>query len=136
MVNQTFPSSNFEIIVVGKINEKFINKIIKEVREKRNIQITYEEVNDESIGVKLHRATEIAKGEIITFLGDYDIFYENKLSVIDKLIRCKENYSFLRHTTDYIDENSRIVMKTDRLSNPIYITDENWLILNFLIMVP
>ncbi|ABP95981.1 MULTISPECIES: glycosyltransferase [Metallosphaera] len=128
VVNQNAPSSDYEILLVGKIDENILNKIISKVKIKRgDVKIAYEEVNEESIGAKLYKAIKIANGKIITFLEDDDIFYHNKLSVIEKLINCEEKRSFLRHAVDLIDEKSNVISRTERVeSNPVYITNEDW----------
>lgn len=128
VVNQNVPSSDYEILLVGKIDENVLNKIISKAKIKRgDVKIAYEEVNEESIGAKLYKAIEIANGKIITFLEDDDIFYYDKLSVIEKLVNCKEKKSFLRHVVDFIDEKSNVISRTERVkSNPAYITDEDW----------
>ena len=98
VLNQTLDKEYYEIIVIKNFGDKYIDDFI----DKNNI-IGIISVQD-SLGGKLQEALNIARGTVISFLEDDDLFSENKLGVVYKEFT-KDNNIVYYHNA-YIPINS------------------------------
>ena len=81
VLNQTLPRKYYEIIVVKNFIDSDIDKYIND----NNIKNIFS--NDISLSGKSVEAIKSSHGEIISFLDDDDMFYNNKLEYIYDLFK-------------------------------------------------
>lgn len=104
-VHQSFPRTQYEILVVADFNDAEIGEHCKV----NNVEFIFDPRH--GIGTKMAIGIERAAGEIICFLNDDDLFCENKLSTI---------FNYFRESPDtvYIHNNSlRINASGDIINN-------------------
>lgn len=84
-LNQTLDKKYYEIIVIKNFTDKDIDDFINQNKIIRIIS------NQESLGGKLVEALNIARGTVISFLEDDDLFFENKLDIVYKKFKTNKN---------------------------------------------
>ena len=100
VLNQTLDKKYYEIIVIKNFTDQneddFINKNkIKHI------------VMDGSVGEYLDKGISEAKGEIISFLDDDDLFFENKLDIVYKVFKKDDNIVYYHNLCEPINENGK-----------------------------
>jgi len=92
VLNQTLDKDKYEIVVVSNVDlpEREGVKIIKS--------------NERWQGPKFAQAIEEAKGEIISFLDDDDLFLPNKLEVVYKVFRENEKIGLFKNPVKWVNE--------------------------------
>lgn len=101
-VNQTLSKDKYEIIIIKNFYDESIDKIISEHKIK-NINM------DGNIGKYLYTGLNEAKGNIISFLDDDDMFFENKLEVVYEMFKNNKKLVYFHNLPQFIDENDNSV---------------------------
>ena len=113
VVNQTLDKEHYEIIVIKNFTDDIIDSYIQN-KKIRGI------VSDlESLNGKLFEALNIARGTIISFLDDDDLFCENKLNIVYTEFKKDDNIVYYHNAPIPINEkymkfNKRFNKKFDR----------------------
>lgn len=103
-INQTLSRDKYEVIVSKNFKNKFLDEYIKENEGKL---IYFEEG---SIGEQLVDAIQYAKGEIICFLDDDDLFTKDKLKFVYSTFKKNKNLGYL-HNYEYLIDKNGIILK-------------------------
>ena len=98
-LNQTLDKKYYEIIVIKNFSDNIIDDFIN----KNNIKNIPS--NDASFSGKICEALKIARGNIISFLDDDDLFFNNKLEYVNKIFNDK-NVVYYHNKNIVINENS------------------------------
>ncbi len=101
VTNQSLPRDKYEIILIKNFNDENIDKFA----EQNNIQNLYSE--DKRFSGKIFEALTVAKGDIICFLDDDDMFYQSKLSYVHQKFLDNEKLCYLHNKFTPVDENGR-----------------------------
>ncbi|MEM0447613.1 MAG: glycosyltransferase family 2 protein [Thermoplasmata archaeon] len=104
VLNQTLNRSLYEIIVV----KNFENQEIDELIRKNEIINLKSELNS-LVGEDLALGIEKAKGEIVCFLDDDDLFLPNKLKVVHDYFIEYKDLAYFHNAEYFIDENGNEV---------------------------
>jgi glycosyltransferase involved in cell wall biosynthesis len=99
VINQTVNRALYEIIVVKNFDDQKIDKLLVD-NDIINLRVKVHS----SIGEDLSIAVEKAKGEVITFLDDDDLFMANKLEIIYKTFKEFKDLSYLHNNEYFIDD--------------------------------
>lgn len=97
VLNQTLGREKYEIIVIKNFRDDTIDKLTEENHIK-NIMM------DDIIGNYLYKGITEARGNIISFLDDDDIFFQNKLEVVYNIFKSNSNLVFYHNLPQFIDE--------------------------------
>lgn len=99
VLNQTLSRNKYEIILIKNFEDSHIDEIIN----KNSIK----SINmDGTIGMYLLRGLLSAKGNVIVFLDDDDMFFENKLEFVYNLFKQNEQLVYFHNLPQFIDENN------------------------------
>lgn len=101
--NQSLPRDKFEVIVVKNYEDQAIDNLIKRIGG-RNIVTT-----ENNLGGKIAIGVEEAKGEVITFLEDDDVYTPERLQVIWNVFKSQRNLIHFHNEYAYIDEKSNFI---------------------------
>ena len=102
-LNQTLDKKYYEIIVIKNFNDEIIDTFI----ENNNIiQI----LMDGTIGKFLYAGINESHGQIISFLDDDDLFFNNKLEDVYNLFK-NNNIVYYHNLLEYINENKISINK-------------------------
>ncbi len=107
VLNQTLDKKYYEIIVIKNFNDSIIDKFIDD----NNIINIYS--NNKTIAGKMYEASKIAKGDIISFLEDDDLFFNNKLEYVYNLFKNNNNLVYYHNAIQYIDDYGNIINRRD-----------------------
>ncbi|MGC8701278.1 MAG: glycosyltransferase family 2 protein, partial [Thermoplasmata archaeon] len=99
VLNQTFEKSFYEIIVIKNFEDQEIDNLIDE-----NKIISLKTRDDSLIGEDLALGIERAKGEVISFLDDDDLFMPKKLETVYNYFKKYENLVYLHNSEYFINE--------------------------------
>ncbi|QRF75052.1 Glycosyl transferase family 2 [Thermoplasmatales archaeon] len=102
-VNQTLEKKNYEIIVIKNFQDDMIDNYIV----KNNIKGIIS--NDNSLGGKLIEALNVATGDIISFLEDDDLFFENKLDIVYNEFKKDNNVVYYHNLSVPINRNGKAI---------------------------
>jgi glycosyltransferase involved in cell wall biosynthesis len=100
VINQTLNRDFYEIIVIKNFDDQEIDNLI----EKNKIISLKSRDDSSSIGGKLALGIERAKGEIISFLEDDDLFMPEKLETVYNFFKKYEDLVYLHNSEYFIDE--------------------------------
>jgi len=107
VLNQTLDKKYYEIIVIKNFNDNAIDKYIEENNIKNILS------NDKSLPGKIYEALGTAKGEIISFLDDDDLFFNNKLKDVYNIFKNK-NIAYYHNQFKIINEKGDIISREAR----------------------
>ena len=107
VLNQALDRSFYEIIVVKNFDDHEIDNQIEE-----NKIIKFKARDDSFIGEDLAIGIENAKGEIISFLDDDDVFLPYKLTNIIKEFVRDPKLIYYKNNMKIIDKNANVIYKT------------------------
>ncbi len=99
VINQTLSRSLYEIIVIKNFDDQEIDNLI----EKETI-INLKVRDNSLIGEDLSLGIEKAKGEIISFLDDDDLFMAEKLETVYNSFKKYENLVYFHNNEYFIDD--------------------------------
>jgi len=105
-LNQTLDRSKYEIIVTKNFTDDKIDNYIKENGGKL---IFFEEGG---IGERVADALKYAKGEVICFLDDDDLFMKDKLEYIYNVFLENKNLVYVNNARIYIDDKGNYLNKS------------------------
>ena len=91
-LNQTLDKKYYEIIVIKNFRDENIDDFII---ENKIVEIIS---NDNSLAGKLIEALNVAKGTVISFLDDDDLFSSNKLEVVYNKFKSNNNICYYHNT--------------------------------------
>lgn len=97
VLNQTLGREKYEIIVIKNFRDDTIDKLAEENHIK-NIMM------NDIIGNYLYKGITEARGNIISFLDDDDIFFQNKLEVVYNIFKSNSKLVFYHNLPQFIDE--------------------------------
>ncbi|WP_054836880.1 glycosyltransferase [Metallosphaera hakonensis] len=100
VLNQTLDPSKYEILVVGKLENKEILDFLRRER------IMFIENKERAIGPKIVDALKMAKGRIISFLEDDDLFHPDKLETVIENFSHDKKIGFMSHPLHIIDNEN------------------------------
>lgn len=107
VVNQTLGREKYEIILIKNFKDEDIDRIVNE----NGIG----SVNLEgTIGEYLKAGLEQAKGEVISFMEDDDIFCKDKLEVVYDLFKSNEKLVYFHNISQFINENKNPISRFGR----------------------
>lgn len=98
VLDQTLDHDKYEIILIKNFRDENVDKIAKEYMIK-NIYM------EGTIGEYLKVGLQEAKGNVISFMDDDDIFLKNKLEVVYALFKNNEKLVYFHNLSQFIDEN-------------------------------
>ncbi|WP_409366451.1 glycosyltransferase family 2 protein [Metallosphaera sp. D4-4] len=110
VLNQTLDNDKYEIVVVGKLQNRDILEFLQKER------ITFIENKERAIGPKIVDGLRKANGDIISLLEDDDLFHEDKLEVVLDTFTKDKSLGFMSHPLHIINEEG----DHDPLSNTGY----------------
>ena len=96
VLNQSLDKSLYEIIIVTNFEIEMKNELLKNVKS----VVTH----NSSIGYKLSLGVKIAKGEVIAFLEDDDIWEVNKLEILHKIFSDHPKIGYYHNNFSIIDD--------------------------------
>jgi glycosyltransferase involved in cell wall biosynthesis len=102
VLNQTLDKKYYEIIVIKNFTDKNIDDFINENKIKP-IFI------DGTIGEYLYKGISEANGEIISFLDDDDLFFENKLEIVYKEFKKDNNIVYYHNLYMPVNRNGATI---------------------------
>ena len=105
IINQTLNKEYYEIIII----KNFLTPFDKDWKEK-GIKILF--LENGNIGTFLKLGVRMAKGEIIVFLDDDDIFFTNKLGILYNFFKVHKEVVYYHNNTIAIDERGRQIDET------------------------
>ncbi|MEM3977424.1 MAG: glycosyltransferase family 2 protein, partial [Thermoplasmata archaeon] len=100
VLNQTLNRSLYEIIVVKNFENQEIDELIR-----KNEIINLKSESNSLIGEDLALGIEKAKGEIVCFLDDDDLFLPNKLKVVHDYFIEYKDLAYFHNAEYFVDEN-------------------------------
>jgi len=103
VINQTLDKQYYEIIVIKNYNDGKIDDFIN----KNNIINIFS--SDNSIVGKIDDAIKISNGDIISFLEDDDLFFENKLEIVYKEFKKDMNIVYYHNLCVPINKNGETI---------------------------
>ena len=103
VLNQTLDKEYYEIIVI----KNFIDKNIDDFIKVNNIIGIIS--NQDSLSGKLAEALNIARGTVISFLEDDDLFFENKLDIVYKKFTKDSDIVYYHNLWIPINRNEKII---------------------------
>ncbi|BCU69063.1 glycosyltransferase [Stygiolobus caldivivus] len=115
-LNQTLNRSEYEIIVAKAYNNDYIDKFLEE-----NGVISVTEVKPLNRSF-IAKAIDIAKGEILCFLDDDDLFLSEKLETVLNYFSKYENLGYIKHANyGFINNDIPTRIPKEKNYNEIYI---------------
>ncbi len=131
-VNQTLPKDKYEIIVTKNFKDKKIDSFIKSHGGKL---IFFRQGN---LGSQLADALKHAKGEVICFLEDDDLFEKEKLEKIYNIFKKNDKLVYIRNADTYIDRFGKTLShgpsKFEKILGDIEIKEANKNVIDLLII--
>jgi glycosyltransferase involved in cell wall biosynthesis len=106
VLNQTLDRSKYEIIVTKNFVDEKIDSYIK----KNGGKLVFFEKG--SVGAQIADALKYAKGEVICFLEDDDLFVKEKLKYVYDTFQKNKSIVYINNARKYIDENKRYLSKS------------------------
>jgi glycosyltransferase involved in cell wall biosynthesis len=101
-LRQTLPREFYEVIVVKNFEEREIDRRLEE----SGVRSILSEAPEQ--GEHLAAALEEAKGEVLSFLDDDDVFSTGKLEAVRSAFR-REGVVFHRNRRAFIDAGGRLI---------------------------
>jgi Glycosyltransferases, probably involved in cell wall biogenesis len=102
-VNQTLDKKYYEIIVIKNFQDENIDNYLLENNIKGIIS------DDISLGGKLNEALNVAKGNVISFLEDDDLFLENKLDTVHNKFKKDANIVYYHNRHVPINKDGKTI---------------------------
>ena len=99
VLSQSIDSSNYELIITKDFHDEELDEIIK----RNGIKGIF--LEGDSIGKRMAHALEFAKGEVIAFLDDDDIWDRDKLSHVFRIFSSDGSIVFYHNAEFFIDDN-------------------------------
>lgn len=103
VVDQKIDRQRFEIIVTKDYEDAEIDSFAEQSGAKLLVH------GGRSIGGRLSYALGQAKGEVITFLEDDDLYEENRLSRINEIFSSDDALGFYHNSESFMDENEQAI---------------------------
>ncbi|GGP18999.1 hypothetical protein GCM10007981_00910 [Thermocladium modestius] len=103
---QTLDKGEFEVIIVKNFEDKAIDNIISRNGWKNIV------TNTIPLGGKIAIGLEEAKGEVITFLEDDDMYKPERLQFIKNVFSRYRNVVYFHNRQDVIDEHGNVIPLT------------------------
>ncbi len=103
VVNQTLDKKSYEIIVIKNFEDEVIDNYISENNIKGMLS------SETSLRGKLIEALNVAKGNVISFLDDDDLFFENKLEVVYKEFKKKDSLVYYHNRHVPINKDGKLM---------------------------
>ncbi len=103
-INQTVTPELYEIILVTN----YVNSELLDYVEQKNIRMI--QISDASQGIKIIEALKSSKGEVISFLEDDDLFYNNKIAIIMQIFRENPHLCYYHNMVTFIDARDNIIL--------------------------
>jgi len=101
VMHQTLSKRLYEVIIVKDYEDANISKLASN-KDNNIINLT---IDDTNIGDAIVHGVKKAKGEIICFLDDDDMFFGDKLEFVYNQFSNDKNLGFLRNEISEIDKN-------------------------------
>lgn len=112
VLKQSLPRELFEIILC----KNFADPEIDLYATTNNIKLVLSP-NICSMGEMLHLGIVAAKGKVLSFLDDDDIYQSNRLARILEMFKKFDNLGYYKHQFRYIDENGRFLNRLTESKN-------------------
>ena len=116
---QTLDKTKFEVVVVKNFEDPASDEIIR----RNGWRWVYS--NEKSLGPFTLAGIEEARGDVIAFLDDDDVYLSNKLSIVYDKFKNLKDLLYLHHAFYEVDETGKIIGRhpTD-INKDLYIKDE------------
>ncbi len=102
VLNQTLDKKYYEIIVVKNFEDSIIDKFIEENNIKNIL------TDKISLSNKIIEALKICNNDIISFLDDDDLFFNNKLETVNKIFENKDIVYYHNSEQSIDDDNKKL----------------------------
>lgn len=109
-LNQTLSRDHYEMILIKNFEDEKIDRYALEHGIRTMLS------RDSTLSGKIYEAMAIAKGNIISFLDDDDVFYKEKLEIVYNKFKNNKNLVYLHNGFSGIDVNGRTIVYEN--SNP------------------
>lgn len=103
-INQTLDKKYYEIIVIKNFDDATIDEFIAN----NNIKSIF---MDGTVGEFLYTGIKECKGEIISFLDDDDLFFNNKLEYVYNLFKKNNDLVYYHNNNFYMDSSANKLKK-------------------------
>jgi len=130
VLNQTLDRSKYEIIVTKNFFDKKIDSYIKN----KGSKLVF--FKKGTLGEQILDSLKYAKGKVICFLDDDDLFTKDKLEYVYNIFQNNKNIVYINNSRRYIDEKGRYLSKSfskfEKRKKDIIIREENKKSINLL----
>lgn len=107
VLSQDFPKDKYEILVVKYEieNDREVNRKLEE------LNIRYIDTKEVSLGAKIVVGAEEAKGNVLSFLEDDDLFLDGKLARIYQVFNMNKKVGYYHNEMKYVNVNNKEVKR-------------------------
>jgi glycosyltransferase involved in cell wall biosynthesis len=102
VINSTLPRDDYELIVIKNFRDKFVDNIVEKLGGKSVL------VDIASIGAKISIGIRTARGDVVTFLEDDDMYHPVRLEVIADVFMKDPTIIYYHNNVIVIDELNRL----------------------------
>ncbi len=103
VINQTLPRNHYEVILVKNFSDQEIDEFARSNYIKTSLS------QDKTLSGKIKEGLLLARGDIICFLDDDDMFYNNKLEYIYNKFKNDDNLVYLHNNFSAVDSNGKAI---------------------------
>jgi len=102
VINSTLPRDSYELIVIKNFRDEFVDNIVEKLGGKSVL------VDIASIGAKISIGIRTARGDVVTFLEDDDMYHPVRLEVIADVFMKDPTIIYYHNNVIVIDELNRL----------------------------
>lgn len=103
VINSTLPEDSYELIVVKNFRDELVDSAVEKLGGRSIL------ADIASIGVKISLGIKVARGDVITFLEDDDMYYPARLEVIRDVFWSNPSLIYYHNNVSVIDESNRLI---------------------------
>jgi len=103
VINSTLSRDSYELIVVKNFRDEFVDNIVEKLGGKSVL------VDIASIGAKISIGIRMARGDVVTFLEDDDMYHSVRLEIIADVFRRDPSLIYYHNNVLVIDESNKPV---------------------------
>jgi glycosyltransferase involved in cell wall biosynthesis len=103
VINSTLPRDSYELIVVKNFRDEFVDSTVEKLSGKSIL------ADVASIGAKISIGIRMARGDVVTFLEDDDMYSPVRLEILTDVFRRDPSLIYYHNNVLVIDESNRFV---------------------------